>query len=224
MPVAMDFLRLCPMFSGLSAEELTLVAAIVQQQTLPRGTMIFSEGEPAHGFYLVAAGKIKVFKLSADGKERVLHIVPPGRSFAEAAIFDAGSYPAFAQAVTDTQLLVVPKQPFLELLRRHVQLSINIIAGLSRQLRQFTLQIEDLSFRDVPGRLARYLLDLSQGQTWSLALPISKTQLASQLGTTAETLSRTLGKMAAEGIISVRGKEINIIAPARLTELAEQTG
>ncbi|MDX2496170.1 MAG: Crp/Fnr family transcriptional regulator, partial [Desulfuromusa sp.] len=118
-------------------------------------------------------------------------------------------------------LLFFPKQDFLELLHQHSQLSINMIAGLSRFLRQFTVQIEDMTFRDVPARLARYLLTFFDSAPVSISLPVSKTQLASNLGTTSETLSRTFRKLSDDEIISVQGKKIDILDADRLCDLAE---
>ena len=149
-------------------------------------------------------------------KKRILHIVQPGQSFADAAIFADGNYPAFAEPLTDARLIFFPKKEFLQLLHSHSQLAINMIAGLSRYLRLFATQIEDLTFRDVPARLARYLTTLGCCRDGRVTLPVSKAQLASNLGTTSETLSRTLRKMVDEGIISVRGKEIEIVDADRL--------
>ena len=123
-----------------------------------RGDLLFSQGEEAEGFYLVCEGRVKIYKLSPDGKERILHIVHRGQSFAEAAIFGDGLYPAFAAPLETTRLVFFPRHEFLDLLHAQAQIAINMIGGLSRFLRQFAMQIEELTFKDVPARLARYLL------------------------------------------------------------------
>lgn len=217
-------IRQCHLFSGLTDTDIDLLSSIVQQQNFLRKQVLFTEGEQATGFYVVVRGRVKIYKLSAEGKERVLHVVHPGQSFADAAIFDDGCYPAFAETVTECELLLFPKQAFLNLLHHHSQLSINMIAGLSRYLRQFTIQIEDLTFREVPARLARYLLDLSDDSRADVDLPVSKSQLASNLGTTSETLSRTLRKLTDEGLIQVQGKTITLLKTDCLTDLAQKTG
>ncbi len=215
-----DFLLKLPLFSGLSSQDIELLLSIMKLKTFGKGEMLFEEGEAASGFYVVREGRVKIFKLSSEGKERILHIVMPCQSFADAAIFDDGCYPAFAQTLVPSELVFFPKREFLKLLHTHSQLSINMIAGLSRYLRQFTVQIEDLTFRDVPARLARYLISLGAENRRSIVLPIAKAQLASNLGTTSETLSRTLRKLTDDGILLVRGKTIEILDGDRLFELS----
>lgn len=214
-------IRQCHLFSGLTDPDIDLLSSIVQHQKFSRKQVLFIEGEQATGFYVVARGSVKIYKLSPEGRERVLHVVHPGQSFADAAIFDDGCYPAFAETVTEAELLLFPKQAFLDLLHCHSQLAINMIAGLSRYLRQFTVQIEDLTFREVPARLARYLLDLTDNDPDIVVLPVSKSQLASNLGTTSETLSRTFRKLTDEGLIRVRGKTIDLINSEGLADLAQ---
>lgn len=214
-------IRRCHLFSGLSDDDVAILSSIIKKQRFSRGTLLFEDGADAVGFYVVVSGKVKVFKLSPEGKERVLHVVQPGQSFADAAIFADGCYPAFAETLSESILLFFPKRDFLDLLHRHAQLSINMIAGLSRYLRQFTVQIEDLTFRDVPARLARYLTEISGRSGARFDLPLSKAQLASNLGTTSETLSRTLRKLMDDEIVSVRGKSIEIINADRLYDLSE---
>lgn len=213
-------IKQCHLFYSVTAADLRLLVSILRIRKYNKGEILFEEGAEADGFYIVAVGKVKVYKLSPEGKEHILHVVQPGHSFAEAAIFDDGCYPAFAETLDTSTLLYFPKREFLELLQQHSQLAINIIAGLSRFLRQFTVQIEDLTFRDVPSRLARYLLSLGDEMSLSMSLPISKSQLASNLGTTSETLSRTLRKLSDDGVIRVQGKIIEILDNQRLFELA----
>ena len=216
-----ELLRQCHLFSGISAEDAQLLVSISRVRSCPRGDVLFEEGEVADGFFVVASGKVKVYKLSPDGKERILHVIQPGQSFADAAIFADGCYPAFAEPLVDSKLLFFPKKEFLDLLHSHSRLAINMIAGLSKFLRQFTVQIEDLTFRDVPARLARYLLSLAGDSHRSVILPVAKSQLASNLGTTSETLSRTFRKLSDENMIEVLGKQIDLLDFDRLFELAE---
>jgi len=211
----------CHLFAGLTESDIGLLSSIIKVRSCSRGEILFEEGEGATGFYVVATGKVKIYKLSPGGKERILHVIQPGNSFADAAIFADGCYPAFAETLTGAELYFFPKNDFLQLLHDHSQLSINMIAGLARYLRQFTTQIEDLTFRDVPARLARYLLSLDDHGKTSLSLPVAKAQLASNLGTTSETLSRTLRKLSDEEIIQVAGKKIEILDADRLYELSE---
>ena len=215
-------LKTCPFFAGLSDVDIEALMGIARVRESSRGELLFSDGEKAIGFFVVLDGKVKVYKLSPEGKERILHIIHPGGTFAEAAIFADGLYPAYAEPLQSSKLLFLPKEGFLNLLMDNGRISINMIAGLSKFLRQFANQIEDLTFKDVPSRLARYLMVLSEGVKESLELPISKSQLASNLGTVSETLSRTLRKLSEDDLISVSGKKVEILDFDRLEELAEK--
>lgn len=216
-----DLLRKSPLLSGLTAQDTELLTSIIRQRNVSKGEILFEEGEEAAGFFLLRSGKVKVYKLSPAGKEHILHVVQPGQTFADAAIFDEGVFPAFAEALTASSLLFFPRAAFFELLQSHPQLAINMIAGMSRYLRQFARHIEDLTFRDVPARLARYLLEEGGAQQEIIELPISKSQLAANLGTTSESLSRSLRKLADDDILKVRGKTIEILDSGRLDDLAQ---
>jgi len=211
-------IKQCHLFHGVNDEDLPLLMSVVRLRKCGKGELLFEDGTAAKGFYVVASGKVKVYKLSPDGRERILHVIQPGCSFAEAAIFADGCYPAFAETINISELLFFPKDAFLDLLHQHSQLAINMIAGLSRYLRLFTEQIEDLTFRDVPARLARYLLNFGER---IVVLPVSKSQLASNLGTTSETLSRTFRKLDDDEVIRVKGKQIDILDTDRLFDLAK---
>ncbi len=188
--------------------------------------ILFSEGEEARGFYVILSGKVKLYKVSPDGKEQILHVVSAPDAFAEAALFLEGSYPAFAEALSDSQLLFFPKRDFIQLIEKNPQLSINMIVSLSQFLKRFASLIEELSLKEVSSRIAKYLIDLSlklskEGKSSKeVELDLSKTQLALKLGTISETLSRTLAKMKARGIIDVKKNRILILNREALEELA----
>ncbi|SHJ56200.1 transcriptional regulator, Crp/Fnr family [Malonomonas rubra DSM 5091] len=213
----------CHLFAGLTDTDLQLLATVGRLRECRRGDVLFEQGEEAAGFYAVGSGKVKIYKLSPEGKERILHVVLPGSTFADAAIFDDGCYPAFAEVLEKSTLVFFPKQDFLNLLHQHSQIAINIIGGLSRFLRQFVTQIEDLTFRDVPARLARFLIEIGADENRQVTLPFSKSQLASNLGTVSETLSRTFRKLADEEMIRVQGKTIEILDVDRLHDLADSS-
>jgi CRP/FNR family transcriptional regulator len=221
-----DLLRRCPLFAGLKDEELRRIRAIANLKHVGKREILFSDGEEAKGFYVILSGKIKLYKISPEGKEQILHIVSAPDAFAEAALFLEGSYPAFAEALTDSQLLFFPKRDFIQLIERNPRLSINMIVSLSHFLRRFASLIEELSLKEVSSRMAKYLIDLSirlskEGKnSKEVELDLSKTQLASKLGTISETLSRTLAKMKAKGIIDVKRNRILILNHEALKELA----
>jgi CRP/FNR family transcriptional regulator, dissimilatory nitrate respiration regulator len=211
-----------PLFSGLDEAQLQDLAMIVIDQIFRRGQTIFLEGEEGTGFYVVISGKVKVYKLSPDGKEQILHIFGPGEPFAEVPVFAGQRFPANAEALEESRLFFFPREAFLELIRRHPSLALNMLAVMSRRLRQLAGLVEDLSLKEVPARLAAYLLyqsDRREG-TVEFELDIPKGQLASLLGTIPETLSRMLAKMVKEGLIESSGPRIKILQRAGLQELA----
>ena len=228
-----DLLRRCPLFAGLKEEDLKKIRAIASLKQIGKKEILFSEGEEARGFYVILSGKVKLYKISPDGKEQILHVVSAPDSFAEAALFLEGSYPAFAEALSDSQLLFFPKRDFIHLIEKNPQLSINMIVSLSHYLKRFASLIEELSLKDVSSRIAKYLIDLPlklskvgttrfrEGKSpMEVELDLSKTQLASKLGTISETLSRTLAKMKSKGIIDVKKNRILILNREALEELA----
>ncbi|MCF6179945.1 MAG: efflux RND transporter permease subunit, partial [Geopsychrobacter sp.] len=160
-----DCLKRCRMFASLPEADLDALCGLARVQEYARGTLLFSEGEAAAGFFIVGSGRVKIYKLSSDGKERILHIVHSGDTFAEAAIFGDGRYPAFAETLNSSELVFLPGVEFLDLLHNRSGIAINMIAGLSQFLRQFAHQIEELTFKDVPARLAGYGIALSDLRT-----------------------------------------------------------
>lgn len=210
-----------PLFNGLAEEQLQELAMIVVDQVCRRGQTIFMEGDEGNGFYVVNTGKVKIYKLSPDGKEQILHIFGPGEPFAEVPVFAGQRFPANAEALEETRLFFFPRKAFLDLIRRHPSLALNMLAVLSRRLRQLAGLVEDLSLKEVPARLAAYLL--YQSDHWEepeFALDIPKGQLASLLGTIPETLSRILTRMVKDGLIESTGPRVRIIDRAGLQELA----
>lgn len=188
-----------------------------------RDEMIFNEGDPAKGFYIVETGKVKIFKLSLDGKEQILHIYGPGKPFGEVPVFEGTQFPASALAMTKSSIIFIPRDRFIKLISDTPALAMNMLGMLSMRLREFTIQIENLSLKEVPARLASYFLTLSDEQQHqdTVVLPISKAQLANLIGTTPETVSRMLKKMADNGLILVDGRLIHIRDGEGLTDLAE---
>jgi CRP-like cAMP-binding protein len=222
MKKILDILAATSMFSGLPEEDLRALRQIAVDKFYDRDRTIFLEGEPADGFYVVADGRVKIYKLSAEGKEHILHIYDEGNPFGEVPVFSGKRFPANAQTLLKSHLLFFPRTAFAKLIADNPSLSMNMLAVLSMRLREFTVQIENLSLKEVPGRLADYLLVLGKEQEdeTSVSLGISKGQLASLLGTIPETLSRILAKMSKEGLIQVDGKTIRFLDRRGLEDLA----
>jgi len=213
-----------PLFRGLSGEHLEALAMIVVDQLIKRGQMIFSQGDTGAGFYVVISGRVKVFKLSPEGKEQILHIFGEGEPFGEVAVFAGEKFPAYAAALEESRVFFFPRPAFIDLIRQNPTLAMNMLAILSRRLRKLASLVEDLSLKEVPGRLAAYLLYLSEVKKGAkdLDLDVSKNQLASLLGTIPETLSRILARMSREGLIASSGpRRIRLVDREGLMELAE---
>ena len=216
-----ELITAIPVFSGLPEEAVKRLASDSITRKHPRGDIIFSEGDPASGFYILTEGRVKIFKISHDGKEQILHIFSPGNLFGEAAVFSGGSFPAAAMAIEKSQTLIIPQASLKEVLLGNPLLAMNMLAVLSARLRQFSQLIENLSLKEVPARLATYLVLLSAGtHSDTVQLDVTRNQLASMLGTIPETLSRILSRMASTSIIHVNGREIKIIDHEALHALA----
>ena len=212
-----------PVFSGLSDHQLKAVRDIAVEKKFRKGEIIFSEGDEGNGFYIIAAGMVKISKVSPEGKEHILHIYDEGKSFGEVPVFAGDHFPAMAEAITKTAVLFFPRSDFKNLLGANPSLAMKMLADLSTKLRQFTVQIENLSLKEIPARLASYLVYVSeeQGGTNDVSLAISKGQLASLLGTIPETLSRIFAKLSNQNLIQVEGRLITILDRAALEDLAE---
>ncbi len=209
------------LFQELDQSEFESLAAIVQFRHIDRDVMLFFEGDPALGFFVLLSGRVRIYKAAPDGKEFTLHYIVPGQMFAEAAIFRGKTFPANAVAVDDSQVAFIPKDRFIELITRHPAISLKIISSLSRWLREFTMKLEDLSLREVPARLAVYLLRQRQKAGSDIFdLDVTKAELASELATISETLSRSLKKLKDLELIQVDGKRIRILNCAGLDEIA----
>ncbi len=223
MDTKIEIMANTPLFSGMDREQLAQVGRIAQDKHFKRGEAIFWEGDAGIGFYVVAQGKVKVYKSSAEGKEQILHIYGPGHPIGEVPVFSGSRFPANAQAIAKSHLLFFPRRDFVALISNNPSLALNMLALLSMRLRQFTVQVENLSLKEVPARLASYLiyLDGEQQRPDGIVLPISKGQLASLLGTIPETLSRIFNKMTAQGLIVVNGNEISFMDREGIEELSE---
>jgi len=207
------FLSKVFLFDSLNADQIELIAASASVRNVSRGEYLFSESQKATAFFIVVSGSVKIFKLSADGMEQILHIQKPGDLVAEGIIFEFDTYPAFCEALEDTVLIRISKPEFLELLKHFPEITFKIMGAYSRRLRQLVFKIEELSLHDVKSRVANYLLcnAVLTNRQWVVPLTVSKKDLASMLGTIPETLSRTLNFYKKAKIISERKDGIVII-------------
>lgn len=220
-----DLIEGLPLFEGLSQGQLEGVASLVVDRKVERGQMIFCEGAPAEGFYVVAEGRIKVFRSGPDGREAIMHVLGPGEPFGEVAVFQGDRFPANAMAVTPARVLFLPRRALVDRISRDPTLALNMLAALSRKLRQFTHKVEALTLQETPQRLAAYLLHASElaGGGDTFTLDVTKGLLAGLLGTARETLSRCLSRMVERGAVSMEGRSVTILDRSFLEAMVEGT-
>jgi len=204
------------LFTGLSEEELNFLAQRAVARKISSGEMVFGEGEPCTGMYVVESGHIRIFKSSAGGREQVLSIDGPGGSMAELPVFDGGNYPASASAIENSTLLFISKQDFNALCLAHPQVALKVLRVVGARLRRLVGIIEELSFTTVRHRLAAFLVRLAKREGTrtadgiELTLPASNQELASQIGTVRELVSRNLSRFQSEKLIQMDGRRVVI--------------
>ena len=217
------FLSKTFLFESLNPEQIQLFKTFSTEKKLAKGEHLFSEDQPATSFFIIVSGAVKIYKLSADGSEQILHIQQPGDLVAEAVIFDFETYPAYCQALEDTVLIRISKNSFKEQLRCFPEISFQIMRAYSRRIRQLVAKIEEISLHDVKSRLANYLLKnaLPKNDQLICSLNFTKKDLAAVLGTIPETLSRAFNFFKKEKIIREKNGEILISDLRKLKSFSE---
>ena len=209
-------LRNVPLFADLTERELGFLADRALSRECQPGELIFSEGDPCEGLYVVQAGNVKIFNTSPGGREQVLHIEKAGNSLAELPVFDGGNYPASTAAVGRCRLLFISKKDFRTLCLERPEVSLKVLKVVSSRLRQLVGIIEELSFTTVRNRLASWLLQQARtvGQKTprgtEFTLSVSNQELAFQIGTVRELVSRNLSRFQSEGILKTEGRTLII--------------
>jgi CRP/FNR family transcriptional regulator len=220
-------LKQADLFSRLETDELDGLVAIARARRLDSGDILFSAGDRAKGFYVLLEGKIKLYKISPDGKEYILRVVGGGQTFAEAAAFSGLAYPVFAESMSPCRLVYFDAGDFRNLIQKSPQLALNMIATMALLLQSLNQKIEDLSLREVGARLCRHLLararrqqaEVKDGTTFQLET--TKSALAASLGTISETLSRTFKKLQQRGIVQVDGGAVTLLDCNQLEQIAD---
>ncbi|PKL44568.1 MAG: transcriptional regulator [Candidatus Riflebacteria bacterium HGW-Riflebacteria-1] len=200
---------------------LEALAEIAVERTLVSDETLFMQHQEATGFYLICTGSVKVYRIGGDGREQVIHQFGPGEIVGEVPVFQGTAYPACATAVKKSRLIYFARNRFVELGRRQPEIFLNMLAILSRRLRQFVELIDDLSLKDVTARLAKYLArGCDSGSSCVVELELSKSALASRIGTIPATLSRTFKKLQDSGAIKVSASKIHILDCELLASIA----
>ena len=216
-------LRQSRIFGGLSADDMLRVADCCVLKALEKDTVLFREGEKAAGFYVIQVGAIKVFRLTPDGREQIIHVFRAPESLAETVLATKESYPANAVALDAAQVVLVRKDCFLELLEEKPRMALLMLESMSAHLKQLVTSLQNLKGRQVEGRLAVWLLQQEiamVGGVPMVRLGLGKKVLAGQIGVTGETLSRTLGRFRDEGILRVERDCIYLLDADRLAVFA----
>ena len=219
----LNIISAIPLFNGLPDDQLSAIRQIAVEKQYTKGQTLFSEGDETRGLFVVIEGRIKIYKVSSEGKEQILHIIEAGQSFGEVTVFTGQQLPANAQALVKSRILLFPRSAFVGLVTANPSLALNLLAIMSKKLRQFAAQIENLSLKEIPARLASYLVYLAeeQGSEDAVTLNVSKGQLASLLGTIPETLSRIFAKLSGQDLIRVEGPKIMLLDRQGIEDLAE---
>lgn len=215
-----------PHFHSLPRELLARLATGCRFVRLGAGEVLFTQGEPVLGFYMVRSGAIQLHRSTPDGRDQILQTVVPGRTFAEAAVLSMKRMPASARALSDGTVVVeVCAANFLPLFREDSRLSAAMVVSLSMWLHSLVERIEELQIDSAPARLARYLLRLPSSEKdgrVTLELPMAKKDLAAQLAIAPETLSRLLRRWQDDGVLEARGRELAILDERVLTAIADR--
>jgi len=202
-----------PLFGDLSEEELRALAHRTVKHHVKAGDIIFTEGDPCEGFYVVESGEVKIFKTAPSGREQVLTVDRAGNSIAEIPVFDGGPYPASAVATVDTTLMFVSKRDFRTLILEHPEIGLKVLRNVGSRLRRLVGLIEELSFTTVRSRLVMMLVRQARTEGTHTArgtevtLP-SNQEIAAQIGPVRELISRNLSRLQVEGMIRIDGKHV----------------
>ncbi|MGA7887459.1 MAG: Crp/Fnr family transcriptional regulator [Acidobacteriaceae bacterium] len=205
------------LFSNLSPDELRLLGAHAVRRRVAEGELLFSEGDTCKGLHIIASGKLRIFKSSPSGREQVLAVEGPGGSVAELPVFDGGPYPASVTAVEDSQILFISRDDFRRFCLEHPEVALKLLGVVGARLRRLVGIIEELSFATVRQRLVAALVRLAQtesklsGEPIAFQLPGTHQDLAHQLGTVRELVSRNLMRLQAEGLIQVDAHRVTVL-------------
>lgn len=209
-------LRQSRMFADLSSENLEAVAGVCTLKSLEKGEMLFREGDKAEGFYVLQTGAISVFKITPDGREQIICVFRPPESFAEVTLATLEAYPANGVALENSKVILVQRTGFRDLICRKPELSLHMLASMSLHLKHLVQTLQDYKGRQIEGRLSDWLLKHAPAGADIFELPVTKKNLAGQLGVTSETLSRTFARFRDEGLIRVEGPRVHLLNPAGL--------
>lgn len=213
------FLSRVDYFHDLPETALARLLALAVELRVQPGQVLFLEGEPCRGMYLVYSGRIRVYKASPEGREQVLTVARAGESFAEVPVFDGGPTPASADAMEPSVVYLFPTADLTALVRTSPEIALGVIRVFARRLRHMTRLIEDLSFRHVTARVAKLLLQAAHGEGAAAGSRLTQQEMAAMIGTAREVVARSLRTLEQQGAIQVERGQIVILRPEVLERL-----
>lgn len=217
-----NIIRTCGLFCGLTAASFEKIKAIARTVRFKSGQMIFRQGDPCPGIFVVGEGAVRIYKLAPSGKEHVLHFAYSGMTFAEVAAIGQFNCPAYAEATEDSVCVLIPQADFRRVVNADHAFCIEMMTGMSKWVRHLVNLLEDLALRDATARVARHLIQSDETRGGGeFALPMRKRDLASHLNLTSETLSRTLRRLVECGLIESQDQRLRILDMAKLKDVAD---
>ncbi len=212
----------CALFACVTGPSRLTLLKMATPQRFVSGELIFRQGDPCPGLFLVGTGLIRIFMLAPTGKQQILHQATPGGTFAEVAAIGQFACPAFAEAALDSECLLLPNDQFQRALQEDHSLCLQLLGGLAGRVHRFVELLEDMTLRDAAGRVARFLLNAADTDSDRVLWPGLKKDLANQLNLTSETFSRTLRRLHDAGIvISTPGQDLQIASRERLKQISD---
>jgi CRP-like cAMP-binding protein len=221
-----EVLRKAGLFQGVDPEDAEALSEQFEIFEAPRGTILFHEGEPGDSLYIVLGGKVKLGRRSSDGRENLVAIMGPADQFGELSIFDPGPRTATATVVTDARLARLPKPALQKWVQERPQIAMQLLRVVARRLRRTNTMLADLIFVDVPGRVAKQLLQLAQrfgtvdGGQLRVTHDLTQEELAQLVGASRETVNKALADFAQRGWLRLEGKSVVILDRERLSRRA----
>ena len=215
-----------PLFAALDSDAAQALQAAARTRRFRRGDIVFAEGESGDALYVVIDGKVKIFRTSPDGRENMLAVLGPGEMFGELSLFDPGPRTATVAAITDCALTSLAHEMLRPWLAGRPELGVQLLQALAQRLRRTNEAMADLVFSDVPGRVAKTLLDLAD--RFGTAGPdgvrvthdLTQEEIAQYVGASRETVNKALADFAHRGWLRLEGKSVLILDPERLARRA----
>ncbi|MDQ6634087.1 MAG: Crp/Fnr family transcriptional regulator [Gemmatimonadota bacterium] len=206
-----DFLATIPLFSGLQRDELQRFADLTRERSYPKGSVILFQDDPGDSLFVLRSGRVKVVLIGEDGREVILGVLEPGAHFGELALIDDQPRSAHVIAMEDANLLILRREDFRRRVEANPSVAWALLTELSRRLRRADVKIGGLVLLDVPGRIARLLLDLAdETGNETIEKPLTHQTIAQMIGASRETVSRAMKEFQDSGLITVERRKIAV--------------